>query len=173
MYLVLTAMLALNVAKEVLNAFVLVDDGLVTTTENFAAKNQGLYSTFAKEYELNPEKVGDWKDKADEVQAKSNELFEFIHSLKIEILSVKEEEAIHGDDIHLDEVKAKDDNNIPAEIMIVKKRGTELKKKIDEHREYLLSLIDDKEKYATTVDALGGILSTELPDLHMEHGGKR
>ncbi len=47
MYLVLTAMLALNVSKEVLDAFVLVDDGLVITTENFAAKNEGMYNQFS------------------------------------------------------------------------------------------------------------------------------
>ena len=44
MYLVLTAMLAMNVSKEVLDAFALVDAGLVTTTKNFAAKNEGMYS---------------------------------------------------------------------------------------------------------------------------------
>ncbi|MFZ5940579.1 MAG: gliding motility protein GldM, partial [Bacteroidota bacterium] len=47
MYLVLTAMLAMNVSKDVLNAFILVDEGLVQTTENFAAKNEGLYDKFA------------------------------------------------------------------------------------------------------------------------------
>ena len=46
MYLVLTAMLALNVSKEVLNAFILVDEGLVTTTENFTAKNRSVYRAF-------------------------------------------------------------------------------------------------------------------------------
>jgi len=58
MYLVLTAMLALNVSKEVLNAFILVDEGLVTTTKNFAAKNASLYNGFATAYALNPTKVG-------------------------------------------------------------------------------------------------------------------
>ncbi len=43
MYLVLTAMLALNVSKEVLDAFTLVDGGLTVTIQNFAAKNDGLY----------------------------------------------------------------------------------------------------------------------------------
>ena len=46
MYLVLTAMLALNVSKEVLDAFTLVDGGLTVTTQNFAAKNDGLYDKF-------------------------------------------------------------------------------------------------------------------------------
>jgi len=170
MYLVLTAMLALNVAKEVLNAFVLVDEGLVTTTENFAAKNSTLYNTFAKEAALNPEKVGDWKEKADEVQRRSNELFEFMHGCKIEILTVAEPKSVHEDSFHWDEVEGKDNMDVPAEIMIVKGRATELKAKIEEHRDFMLSLIDDKELYAGTVDAVEGILTTELPDVRLEHG---
>ena len=44
MYLVLMALLALNVSKDVLDAFVLVDEGLSKTTENFASKNEVYYS---------------------------------------------------------------------------------------------------------------------------------
>jgi gliding motility-associated protein GldM len=198
MYLVLTAMLALNVAKEVLNAFVLVDSGLVTTTENFTAKNKSLYNTFAAQYELNPAKVGDWKDKADEVHKRSDDLFDFLHECKTDILVIGNEEAIltagvgggaqaaddHGDDhgedhgngiggVNWDEVKAKDNTDHPAEVMIVKGKASELKAKIDEHREYLLSLIEDKEKYAGTVEAVEGVLNTGLPPVHLEHGGKK
>ncbi len=39
MYLVLIATLALNVSQDVLDAFVMVDEGLNTTTGNFASKN--------------------------------------------------------------------------------------------------------------------------------------
>ena len=39
MYLVLTALLALNVSKEILNAFVIVEDGLNKTNDNFDGKN--------------------------------------------------------------------------------------------------------------------------------------
>ena len=39
MYLVLIALLALNVSKEVLDAFVLINQGLVRTTANFSNKN--------------------------------------------------------------------------------------------------------------------------------------
>jgi gliding motility-associated protein GldM len=175
MYLVLTAMLALNVSKEVLNAFILVDEGLVTTTENFAKKNQGLYSTFTKEYELNPTKVGDWKDKAEEVQRRSNELYLFLHECKTSILIIKEEDAIipNSTKIDWDEVNGKDNMDHPGQVMIVEGKAAELKKKIDEHREYMLSLIEDKEKYRGTVEAIEGILNTELPDVHLEHGGKK
>ncbi len=150
MYLVLTAMLALNVAKEVLNAFILVDEGLVTTTENFAAKNASLYNNFAQAYAMNPEKVGDWKDKSDQVQIRSNELYSFMHECKTDILSIKEPEAIDPDYeiIHWDHVEAKDNMDHPAQVMIVEGKATELKNKIIEYREFMIDMIEDKEKYA-------------------------
>jgi gliding motility-associated protein GldM len=164
MYLVLTAMLALNVSKEVLDAFTLVDGGLTTTTQNFAAKNEGLYDKFSIAFEQNPEKVGDWKTRAEEVKAMSNELYEFLNLCKIEIVSKKDEEAIYDEGVHLADVKFKDDTNIPAEIMLVKKRGTELKGRIEEYRRFLLTMIEDKEIYSTTVEAIEGALSTDVPE---------
>ncbi len=173
MYLVLTAMLALNVSKEVLDAFTLVNDGLTTTTKNFAAENDALYARMNTEYQLNQDKVGDWKTRADEVQARSNELYEFINLCKVEIVQVKDEEAIHDGEVHLGDVKIKDDNNIPAEIMLVNNRGSELKAQIKEYRDFLLSYVDDKETYATTIEAIEGTLSTEVPELGLHAGGKK
>jgi len=173
MYLVLTAMLALNVSKEVLDAFTLVDDGLGTTTRNFAAENNALYARMDTEYQLNQDKVGDWKTRADEVKAHSNELYEFINQCKVEIVQVKDEEAIHDGEVHLADVNIKDDNNIPAEIMLVNNRGIELKGKIEEYREFLLTMVDDKETYSTTIEAIEGILSTEVPELGLHAGSKK
>jgi gliding motility-associated protein GldM len=164
MYLVLTAMLALNVSKEVLDAFTLVDGGLTTTTKNFAAKNRGLYDKFDIAFQQNPEKVGDWKTRAEEVEAMSNELYEFMNLCKIEIVSKKDPDAIHDGEVHLAEVGVLDDTNFPAEIMLVNKRGTELKGKIEEYREFLLTMIEDKELYSITVEAIEGILTTDVPE---------
>ena len=172
MYLVLTAMLALNVSKEVLDAFTLVDGGLTTTTENFAAKNEGLYDKFNIAFEQNPEKVGDWKTRAEEVREQSNELYEFLNLCKIEIVSKKDEEAVHDGEVHLADVRVKDDTNFPAEIMLVNNRGSELKGKIEEYREFLLSMIENKETYATTVEAIEGTLSTDVPDV-LHHNLKK
>jgi gliding motility-associated protein GldM len=172
MYLVLTAMLALNISKEVLDAFILVDGGLTVTTQNFAAKNQGLYDKFDMAFEQNPEKVGDWKTLADEVKARSNELYEFMNECKVEIVEVKDEEAIIEGEVHLGEVGQKDNTNTPGEIMIVGNKGTELKTKVEEHREFLLSMIEDKEKYGTTVEAVERILSTHVPE-SFYHGNKK
>ena len=116
MYLVLTALLAMNVSKDVLDAFVIVDKGLVQTTENFAAKNDGIYNRFDLAYAQNPEKVGDWKTRADEVQQRTDELYEFLNECKLEIVSVKDPDAIIEGEVDLDLVKVKDDNNTPAEV---------------------------------------------------------
>ena len=40
MYLVLTAMLALNVSKDILDSFLIVNESLVITNENFAKKTK-------------------------------------------------------------------------------------------------------------------------------------
>jgi gliding motility-associated protein GldM len=168
MYLVLTAMLALNVAKEVLDAFTLVDGGLTTTIQNFAAKNEGLYSKFNIAYEQNPEKVGDWKTKAEELKTRSDELYAFMNECKVEIVSKKDEDAVHDGQVHLADVGVKDDTNFPGEVMILNKKGTELKQKIEDHREFLLSMIEEKEKYGGIVETLEATLSTEVPeDLHL------
>ena len=48
MYLVLTALLALNVSKEIINAFVTVNDSLEASKENAIVRNNGLYDLFER-----------------------------------------------------------------------------------------------------------------------------
>ena len=123
MYLVLTAMLALNVSKDVLDAFVIVDHGLNQTTSNFASKNEGYYSKFDLAYSQNPDKVGDWKNKADEVKKSTDELYNFMNECKIAIVSVKDPDAVHDGEVELAKVSSKDNTDTPAQVMIVEKRG--------------------------------------------------
>ena len=54
MYLVLTALLALNVSKEAVEAFKRVDEGLVKTTKNFIEKNNTVYADFDEKALANP-----------------------------------------------------------------------------------------------------------------------
>ena len=86
MYLVLTALLALNVSKEVLNSFFEVNRGIERTTESFTSKNDETYSDFAAAVELNPVKAGPFRDKALEVKKSADEIVEFIKELKHELV---------------------------------------------------------------------------------------
>ena len=68
MYLVLTALLALNVSKEVLHAFHSVNYGLSNTNETTIINNDQVYNQFSYAAERNPVKAGPWKEKAFQVK---------------------------------------------------------------------------------------------------------
>ena len=57
MYLVLLAMLALNVSKDILDAFININNRLNETNANFISKNQIAYDAIFKAYSANPVKV--------------------------------------------------------------------------------------------------------------------
>jgi hypothetical protein len=57
MYLVLTALLALNISKEVLNGFVKVENSLLTTQGTLNAKVNETNSDLEVKYAQNQEKV--------------------------------------------------------------------------------------------------------------------
>ena len=90
MYLVLPAMLALNVSSEILNGFGLVDSSLRNTIASSDVRSRDMYQDFQIMYEKNPAKVKEWLDKATEVQKKSNELDSFIKNFKYEILKISD-----------------------------------------------------------------------------------
>ncbi|MFP4023652.1 MAG: gliding motility protein GldM [Thiohalospira sp.] len=153
MYLVLTAMLALNVSAEVLDAFAAVDEGLKKTTHNYIEKNKVLYKEFEEQYAINQTKVKPWKEKADEVKERSNELYQYIQDLKHEIIRVnqgEDTEAITEDGEVVNELlTGKDKNDVPGRILIGDNhngKAYDLKDLIEEYRDFLVSLCDPKDQ---------------------------
>ena len=86
MYLVLTALLALNVSKEVLNSFFEVNKGITRTTTNFNAKNGDTYAAFDAAAELNPVKAGPFREQAYSVKEKADELIVFLQEMKYNLV---------------------------------------------------------------------------------------
>ena len=95
MYVVLMAMLALNVSTEVLNGFSIVEESLSRTTANSAKENQVIYDDFSEQLKANPAKVKAWFDKAQTVRRMSDSLYNFADELKVAI--VKEADGEDGD----------------------------------------------------------------------------
>ena len=87
MYLVLTALLALNVSKEVLNSFFEVNMGIERTTTNFNAKNGETYLTFDNAAENNPEKYQEVRNTAFEVKQIADEMILYIQEMKYDLVS--------------------------------------------------------------------------------------
>ncbi len=90
MYLVLTALLALNVSKDMLEAFLVVNESMENTIEVFENKLGNLYMEFEKQYQLKPQKVGDYWQKAQEARRLSNELKSYVDHMIIDVVSQSE-----------------------------------------------------------------------------------
>jgi gliding motility-associated protein GldM len=157
MYLVLTAMLALNVSKEAVEAFKKVDEGLTQVIANYSLKNNVIYQEFDRAAAENPAKAGKYKSAAYSVKERADEAFDFIQGLKIEIIKTAEGEdtpAIVGNEVIIEEVKKIDENNIPSEILIGANengKANDLKAVLNEYREFLISALEGKNPHAEEV----------------------
>ena len=96
MYLVLTALLALNVSKQVLDAFQKMDGSIGYSYSEKVDFNNKAYSDFELKAINNPEKLGLWNDVAKQVKAESKKLINVIDSVrfKIESLSGRSEDGM-------------------------------------------------------------------------------
>ncbi|MDC1221461.1 gliding motility protein GldM [Salibacteraceae bacterium] len=158
MYLVLTALLAMNVSKDILDAFVVINEGLETTNKNFMAKNDVAYAQFESANANDPLKVGKFYTKAKRAKGLADELFLHIEGLKRHLVAVtsgkKGVEEVEADSLFLlKNVEMKDNYDIPTGTMIGSEPATpkdgewtavELKSKIDNFQQEMLFLIEDE-----------------------------
>ncbi len=165
MYLVLTAMLALNVSKEAVEAFKKVDNGLTLTVSNYILKNNLIYSEFDRAAAENPEKAGKWRTAAYSVKERADELFDYLQGIKIQVIQEAEGEdtpAVEGTNVIIDEVKKIDENNVPSQILIGSNEdglAFRLKTMIIDYREFLIETLDGGNQAAE--ERLRSTLSTE------------
>ena len=82
MYLVLTAMLAMNVSKEVLDAFAVLDADLVRSEQAHAGRSALEYAVFDEAAVKFPARFGRQRDQAHAVKAKADSLVAHIEALK-------------------------------------------------------------------------------------------
>lgn len=152
MYLVLIALLALNVSSEVLDAFKTVKDSLENTTSSFAITADNTMGAFAASMEKDPAKTRPFYEKAQQAQQYTNELYDFIEQLKGQI-----QERI-GVDEETGELKKPGDLDVVNQILFNpprQPRATELKEKIQETRKKLLELVPeaDRNQISLALDA--------------------
>ena len=143
MYVVLMAMLALNVSNEVLNGFAIVQESLNRTTANATQENQVIYDDFEQQMAANPQKVKEWYDKAMQVREMSERLYSLAAELKMAIAHEAD-----GKDANPDSLQNKEDLEAANQIMLApgRGRGEELKKAIETYREGILSMVTDSVK---------------------------
>ena len=87
MYLVLTALLALNVSKEILKAFHLMEVSFNKANDNVSKKNKGLISALEDQMKSRPEVVKPYFERAKDVRKASEEFVNYIEELKKNLIS--------------------------------------------------------------------------------------
>lgn len=152
MYLVLTALLALNVSKEIINAFVVMNNGLEATNNASQAKNGILYSAFQNALANDEKKTQKWFDRAQLVKKDADALVKYIEELKADIKA--ETEGIDrkvADTFRLANISKLDDYDISTHYLIgsdpsnVTGKAKELKEKIEKYKKNLLAQLDPEE----------------------------
>jgi gliding motility-associated protein GldM len=88
MYLVLMALLAMNVSKEIINAFITLDKKLQSSNGAFVTKAMAAYSRIEAAKTVSPNPINNfWKEKADRVAALAEATNEYIFDLKASMLA--------------------------------------------------------------------------------------
>lgn len=155
MYLVLTAMLALNVSAEILKAFYLVEQSMEKAGTNIDAKNRDILNAFQKQMQNQPEKTEPFYKKAQEAAKITEEFVKYVEDLKMEIVTkggkMTEEEARQEDG----QLKAKDNIELHANLLVAPsgpQKGVQLKDKVNQTRQNLIALLKDKKVNSKKLD---------------------
>lgn len=156
MYVVLMALLALNVSNDVLKGFTLVGDSLLRTTENAEKENSAIYDDFKAQLKKNPAKVKVWYDRAMDVKKASDALYAFADSLKWAIARQAD-----GKDGNPNDLQNKEDLEAAGHIMLApsKGKGAKLFKDINAFRDFITAYVADPRQRAI----IASNLSTDVP----------
>ena len=139
MYLVLLALLALNVSQEVLNAFHLVNNGLIHSNKSLAEKTSGDMDEFHKLYEQNQQKAQEFWDKANRAEAVSDTLYNLLQSYKKTII----DKAGGLDSLNDDEIVQRENLEVATRFLAEDegaKRGKDLQQRILATRDSLIEV---------------------------------
>jgi gliding motility-associated protein GldM len=182
MYLVLTAMLALNVSADILKGFKMVNNGLITSIQSADERNRTLMISFEDLHKRYPDKIAEWLTKAKDVETAADDLYGYINHFKYEIIKIadgnieipKENLAAlektfgkatvdaikqqNPDTVkkYIDLCVVRKDDNLDAagEYAKVKGQGKVLKEKIDSYRDYIKFVFDDKPEKNAEYDRM-------------------
>ena len=147
MYLVFIAMMALNMGKEVLSAFGLMNEKLQAANERYISTNEAVFAELEQKEQEKPEEYAEALKKARQVRDMSNDYYTYLGALKEDIMSQAGKTEAERKDFQvmdksdkLDEKFFKTDGLKPA--------GQEFLDKIKGYRDGLIALLDSKEDEA-------------------------
>ena len=151
MYIVLTAMLALNVSSDVLNGFSQVQDSIDRTNLNMTARNGIQFDYLKGLYEQNPAKAGQAYQRGSDLKRRSEDLYNQIENYKVLI-------ARNADGEDADYRKLVNNDNLESSSVVMLNpttmEGTKLRKVLGEYATFVSGLINDDDKRKAVIEML-------------------
>lgn len=161
MYLVLTAMLALNITREVLNAFNTIDESIVRSNEAIEGKNTDIYQLL-NDMEENPAdraKVEPINAIAKQVRSQTEEMLGYLEGWKDSIINASGGYAIeNGQEV----IKKMDNIQIPTKILVKENGGTHIKETLQNYLASIKNLIPN-ENFKTIFEKNSPVRIIDLP----------
>lgn len=144
MYLVLTALLALNVSAEILNAFKTVDNSLDQTNSTINVSTANIMESFRMKLadEKTKQKAAEWYPKAQQAQQLSTNMYNYLEGLRNEILKAADFDPARKKDSTFKE----DNQDIATKLLIKDGKGKELKQKLEQYRKDMLALVKPENR---------------------------
>ncbi|MEO6329054.1 MAG: gliding motility protein GldM [Ginsengibacter sp.] len=143
MYLVLTAILALNVSNEVINAFKVVDKSLITSNQNIKSSNDNLYKSLAAKLNdpQSAEKAKIWEPLAMQAKNYSEGMMIYLDSLKMALKKAADLK-MKFNETTKDSVEDFREDNLDASTRMFETNGEggRLKARLDKYKEDILGI---------------------------------
>lgn len=151
MYIVLTAMLALNVSSDVLDGFTQVEKGLSRTNATVERRNAAIYAELRQLAASNPDRMSAWLVKADSVRRESSALFAYIDSLKRSIVVEAD-----GADGNVNDIDNREDIDAASIVMLnpADGQGRILRNRVETFRNLVDGIVYDPGRRASVDAAL-------------------
>ena len=151
MYLVLTALLALNVSAEIFNAFKIVDSGLVKSNEALDESNSTLPEAI-KDGARKKKSLEQYADRISPAQQKSQALTASIEQIIDKLVDESgDRNGTVGDGDYIEvqgirELRGKKNNDVATRFLVDNGQGEELKQALIDYHRDILNLIDEEDK---------------------------
>ncbi|HLW14833.1 MAG TPA: gliding motility protein GldM [Flavobacteriaceae bacterium] len=156
MYLVFIAMMALNMTKEVLSAFGIMDERLTEANETTMQRNSAFMSNLAQRASESPEQYGAIKEASEEMQTISNDFIDYVQGIKDEIIGSLERP---------EDYETQDQSGFTDRKFFVSGKltdeGQEFVDKVDTYRTDMKALLQDAPQLQDIIDDIDKKFSTE------------
>lgn len=142
MYLVLTALLALNVSNEILHAFKVINESILKSNASIESKNKDMYDLIDANEKMagKYDRVHPYKVRADQVKEETEKMIKYLDNWKERIITEAGGRNEQG------EIRREDDINATTLLLVERNGGDTLKGKLQALRDFFVSKVDANDQ---------------------------